>query len=506
MNLRLPKRGDELRLAPLELDDEGLALARIEIGDGDERRRMRVKIRGAVPGDEVIARVESRVRDDLHTRVATIEAPSPDRVAPRCRHAVYHADVPFCGGCTTQALSYDRQLALKAARVKKAFEVASVALEVAPTLPAPTVWGHRHKMELSFAEDPAGEVALGLHPPGYKWEVVSLAECPLLSPAMSAALPAVEAVFRGRGLIAWDPRRSDSFLRNLVVREGKRSDERLIELVTTDVDPVVTATGPRPARDVIDELAAALLDTLGRAGAAATSLLWTAMHAARGTPTRYVTAVLHGKPDLADSLVVRGRAIHLDVDARAFFQPHPRAAEQLVEVVLERLGPARTVLDLYCGTGTLALSVAPFVERVIGVEIVAEAVANARANAAKNALAATFIVGDVGAVVADPAFRDSLAEPPSQGGEGRPRAESSTAIQIDAVLVDPPRAGLSPQALEALTALGAPRIVYISCKPESLGRDLRLLEARGYRPDRPAQPVDLFPHTHHVETVVSLTR
>ncbi len=493
MNMRMPKHGDVLDLTPTEIDDDGLAVARFLMESGPERRRVRAKIRGAIPGDRVEARVESRVRDDLFMRVATLTTPSPDRITPTCRHAVYDNDRTFCGGCTLQAVSYERQLTLKRERVERAFGVAHVPLEVLPTIPAPTTFGHRHKMELSFAPElstaPAAdaapvEVALGMHPPGYKWEVVSLAECPLLSPASSAFMPRLEAIFRGRGLRAWDPRRDDSFLRNLIIREAKRTSEILIELITTPLDPVATNDGPQSATAIVD----ALFADIAEAFPAATSLLWTVQDAERGRPTRFHTKVLRGTSGLTDQLVIRDRTLTLDIDARAFFQPHPRAAEGLVHVVLDRLGQARTVLDLYCGTGTLALSLAPFVGRVVGVEIVAEAITNARANATRNALDnATFIVGDVGVVVADPAFRASIAD-------------------LDAIVLDPPRSGLSPQALDAVTALSAPRLVYVSCKPESLARDLRALTERGYRFEGAAQPVDMFPQSHHIETVVSLVR
>lgn len=503
MNITLPRHGEELELTPTEIDDDGLAIARIAFDasglvddttpEGTIRRRMRVKIRGAVPGDRVRVRVESRVRDDLYVRVIEVLSPSPDRTTPRCQHAVYQSDRPYCGGCTLQAVSYERQLTLKSERVRRAFEVAGVrhaddSALVAATIPAPTLFGHRHKMELSFAADTTGEVALGLHPPGFKWEVVSLRECPLLTPVTSSFMPAAEAVFKGRGLLSWDPRRDDSFLRNFVVREGKRSDDVLLELITTPRDPVETNTGMRPAIDLVAELFQALATAATAINLAPTSLLWTVQDAERGRPTRMVTTVIKGHAGLTDALVIRDRRLDLDIDARAFFQPHPRAAEGLVQEVLARLGQARVVLDLYCGTGTLALSIAPFVGRVVGVEIVAEAIANARANATRNHLDnATFIVGDVGVIVADPQFRDSLQ-------------------YIDAVLLDPPRSGLSPQALDAVTQLGAPRLVYISCKPESLARDIRALQARGYRLEGAAQPVDLFPQSHHIETVVSLVR
>lgn len=488
MTVRMPRRDERLEVTPDEIGDDGLAIARITWGAGEDARRLRVKVRGAVPGDRVVARVGSRVRNDVHARVAELVSPSPHRIAPRCRHAAYSDERPYCGGCTLQSLDYRQQLHFKAARVAKALRTAGIDLSVADPVAAPVTFGHRHKMELSFATDPDGEVALGLHPPGYKWEVVALAECPLLSPLMSTLLPALGALFRGRGLRSWDPRRDDGWLRNLVIREAKRRDERLIEIVTTPLDPVATTAGRVAAAALIDAIATEIGAVAAASGVALTSLLWTVHDAQRGRPTRFATTVLRGASGLTDALRIRDRELVFDIGPRAFFQPHPQAAERLVEEVLTRLGPARTVLDLYSGTGTLALAVAPFVGRVVGVELVPEAVANAVHNAARNGLDnAEFIAGDVARVVADPAL----------SGDVRP---------VDAVLLDPPRSGLSPPAFDAVRALDTPRIVYVSCKPESLARDLVRFAEHGYRPEPPAQPIDLFPQSHHVETVVTLVR
>lgn len=497
MNLVLPRKGDILVVCPTELDDDGLALARVDIGEGPTHRRLRVKVRGALPGDRVEARVESRVRLDVHTRMVSILEPDAHRITPRCRHARYEVDAILCGGCTLQALGYERQLALKRQRIVHAMAVENVALEVLPTRPAPKIFGHRHKMELSFTArfaptekgGIARGVALGLHPPGYRWEVVELAECHLLSPAMSAFLPALGQIFSDEalGLLAWDPRHEAGFLRNLIVREAQRTGDRMLEIVTTALDPVTVGGEPVAAADLMARLGARVLEEARAHDVAVSSLLWTVQISERGKPTVMRTTVLAGAPTLTEHLRVGGRDLVLEVDPRAFFQPHPLAAEGLIEEVVQRLGSARTVLDLYCGTGTLGLAVSPSCERVVGVELVPEAVESARKNAARNELAATFHAGDVGAVVADPAFRAALGP-------------------VDVVLLDPPRTGLLPGALAALGALEPPRLIYVSCKPESLARDLRALEAIGYRPEGPAQPVDLVPQSHHVETVVSLTR
>jgi 23S rRNA (uracil1939-C5)-methyltransferase len=497
MNLILPRHGDLLEVTPTELDDDGLAIARIDwTSPGstgvstrpEETRRLRLIIRGALPGDRVRFRVESRTRDTIYGRMVELLAPAPHRRAPVCRHAHYAPDTRSCGGCTLQSLEVDGQLALKTARVKRAFEQHGVRLEVLPTRRAPKVFGHRHKMELSFASDPLAPVpnrlALGLHPPGLKWEVLTLEECPLLSPALSAFVPVLGQIFADAGLRAWDPRHEEGFLRNLVLREGHRSGDRLIELQTTALDPLPQGS----AAVVVDSLKIKILEAAAQASLDLSSVLWTVLVSERGKPTRYVTTILHGRPTMAERLLLPGgRALDLEIDPRAFFQPHPEAAEGLIAEVVSRLGPTRTLLDLYCGTGTLGLALAPFVEDVLGIELVPEAVESANRNAARNGLAhAHFIAGDVGATLAT-----------------LPRERLD---KVDAVVLDPPRSGLHPDALKHLVALAPPRIFYISCKPESLARDLRLLEARGYRPEGPATPFDFFPHSHHVETLVSLTR
>jgi 23S rRNA (uracil1939-C5)-methyltransferase len=492
MNLTLPRYGDLIEVTPTELDDDGLAVARIDWCPAGSRpehaRRLKLIVRGAIPHDRALFRVESRTRDTIYGRMVELLCPSPHRRTPTCRHAHYAPDTRACGGCTLQAVDYPGQLLLKADRVRRAFGHDGVDLEVLPTHPAPRIFGHRHKMELSFATDPLAptpdRLHLGLHPPGMKWEVLPLEECPLLSPAMSNFVPILGQIFADSGLRGWDPRREDGFLRNLVLREGHRSGDRLIELQTTALDPLPNG----PAEAQIDILKTKILDAANDSSLGLTSLLWTALHSERGKPTRYVTKTLYGRPTMTERLVLPGgRELDFEIDPRAFFQPHPQAAEGLIAEVVSRLQSARTVLDLYCGTGTLGLAIAPFVTRVLGIELVPEAVAAANRNAARNGLThAEFIAGDVGATLAAMP-KDTLAD-------------------IDAIILDPPRSGLHPDALDAISRLAPPRIVYISCKPESLARDLRLLKHRGYLPEAPAAPFDFFPQSHHVETLVSLRR
>ena len=494
----LPKKGDVLTVRLTELDDDGLALTRMDWPLPGESRRMRLVARGGLPGDLAAVRVDGRNRDTLIGRVVELVEPADGRIEPRCRHAKYSQEGRYCGGCTLQHLQYEQQLGLKRRRVEKAFEVAGVKVPLGEVVPAPKIFGHRHKMELSFASDrlggTLGEVQLGLHPPGLKWEVVALEECLLTSEPMSRLLPRLGRIFAASGAHAWDPRDEHGFFRNLIVREGQRSGEALIELLTTPLDPVPTRYGTSvPARALIDRLKIEIMAEAERAGLPLTSLLWTVHDAERGRPTRYHTTVLHGALGLSEVLRVPGPdgdvALTFDISPRAFFQPHPLAAEGIIRQVHRRLpAQCRTVLDLYCGTGTLALTIAPSAKHVVGIELVPEAVESARANAKKNGLDhCRFIAGDVEVELARLKVH-----------------ESELFAEVDAVLLDPPRRGLSPKALEVLAALRPPRLVYISCKPESLGRDLRLLFAQGYRVEGEATPVDMFPHSQHIETVVAL--
>jgi len=478
LNVTLPKKGDVLALAPDGLDDDGLATARLVVGE----RRLRVHVRDAVPGDAVLARVESRFRDEVLARVVTLTTPSPDRRPEPCPHRNVPAGHAPCGGCALQAMRYEAQLVHKAARVRRQLEGHGVHAHVRDTLAAPTTTHHRHKMELSFGRDRADRLALGLHPSGYRWEILTTDGCLLVSPWAAAFVRTIVDVAARRGLDAFDPRTPDAparVLRNLVVREGRRTDDRLLELVTTP------GLDPESGRAFVKELA-------DMAGAEVTGWAWTVMVAERGTPTRSETVHTLGRATLEEVLrLPDDRRLALTVHPRAFFQPHPLAAERLVAEVIARLGSGAAdarVADLYCGTGTLGLAVAPFVREVVGVELVAEAVAVARDNALRAGLVnTTFLAGDVALVLADPAHADRFAD-------------------VAVALVDPPRSGLMPQAFDALARLSPRRVVYVSCNPSSLARDLAALARAGFVIEGDLQPVDLFPHSPHVETVVTLTR
>lgn len=326
----LPKHGDVLELRPLEVDEDGLAIARFELELHGERRRMRVIARGAVPGDVAKVQIDSRKRDTLHGRLLELVEPAPGRTTPRCQHAHFSREERYCGGCTLQALEYPAQQGLKRERVVRAMTQQGLHLEVAPLREAPLIWGHRHKMEFSFASDrrgdALGELHMGLHPPSMKWEVIDLKECHLLSPEMSAFIPTLRDIFRESGLHAWDPRDLAGVLRTVSIREGKRLNTRLIDIVTVPEHEFASANIERPAAEVMQAIGDAIVSAAQSAGLQLNSVLWTEHDAQRGHPTQYHVHVLWGVGSLRDVLEVPAkegtRQLEFDISPRAFFQPH----------------------------------------------------------------------------------------------------------------------------------------------------------------------------------------
>ncbi|PKN58616.1 MAG: 23S rRNA (uracil(1939)-C(5))-methyltransferase RlmD [Deltaproteobacteria bacterium HGW-Deltaproteobacteria-14] len=488
-----PRHGErvELDIERLGAAGEGEGALVLRVGPERALKRYVVAVRKAMVGDRVRAIIESRRRGRYTARVDEVLRPAAGRVAPRCPHfGAREEPGRGCGGCTLQALDYPAQLTVKRDLVQRA--MANRGLDpalVAPVRGAEDPWRYRNKMEFTFGDDRERRFALGLFPTGWHNEVIALTTCHLVSTVTAGVVPRVRDWAEARGLSTYRPRDDRGFLRQLTIREGKRTDERLVELVTSPDVAVETVSGPRQAEEVARELLTAVAGFAEELGGRVSSAWWTRHVAIAGQATRLESTLVAGTPVFNDELLLPdGSALRFGIHPRAFFQPNPRQAEVLVAEVLARLGAARTVLDLYCGTGTLALCVARSVDHVVGVEIVADAIDNAVANARANGLDnVTFLVGDVGEVL-------------------REHADAPWRAEVDAVVVDPPRAGLMPKAVEQLAAIAPPRIVYVSCSPASLARDIVALRAAGYEVEGAIQPVDLFPHTFHVENVVTLRR
>jgi 23S rRNA (uracil1939-C5)-methyltransferase len=477
---RGPRRGDLFEVSIQTIDAEGYGLGHLSILLTSQRevRDYRVLVRKAVPGDVAMVFVESVRSNRLEGRIDSLVSPSKDRIKPRCPHfsETAHSGAG-CGGCTFQSLDYATQLTAKHQLVQRLLGAAGVdPAMIQPVRGMESPWYYRNKMEFSFADDikGSGVASLGLHPSGYKYDVLDLEACFLEAEWVAPYLGKVRAWARQRGIAAYRPNTNSGWLRTLTLREGKRTGERLVELTTA----------PGGSREDAESFRALTEEFSRETGVAFHSVYWTQHVAERGKRTQMESEVLAGKASFLERMELPdGSSLVFEIHPRAFFQPNTLQAERLYSLVVERAGlSGQHVLDLYCGTGTIGLFLSKFAAHVTGIELQPDAVDNARRNAAANGIEnVTFHVGDVGKVLAE------------------------LKLEADVVVVDPPRSGLLPQAREMVDSTSATRLVYVSCNPQSLARDLAGFRKSGWRL-LSVEPVDMFPHTYHIENVALLER
>lgn len=424
-----------------------------------------VFIEGTVPGDMVRARLTKIKKQYAEARLEEVIKPSEKRVTPRCKH------FGTCGGCALQFLPYEEQLKLKEKFVHDALQRLGGIMtpSMLPILGCASPWFYRNKMEYSFGADGT----IGLHPKGRFYEVFDLEECFLESELSVKIAHVVEAWGRAHGVSGFSTRTNSGVLKNLFVREGKNTDEVLVNLVTSE----------EFARPLLEDFKV----TLARECPQITSCYMTTVTVKRGFRTVMKEMHLYGKKALHEKLSVQvGGKLHtleFEILPQAFFQPNTLQAQVLYGKAVEVASPTASdiVYDLFCGTGTIGMFFSKCVQRVYGIELNKSAVENARENAAYNKIEnISFVCGDVDAEI----FK--LAEKPT------------------IVVVDPPRAGIAKKSLEKLMELAPPKIVYVSCNPSTLARDIK--ELSGMYELKSAQPVDLFPQTYHVECVCLLEK
>ncbi len=436
-----PSRGDVLELTIDSLAHGGNGVAR--------RDGYVVFVAGAVPGDRVRAEVGKAKKAYAEARAIEILEPSPDRVAPLADHP----------GAPWQVLPYERQLEVKAEQVADALRRIGKldGFELEPIVPAVEQWRYRNKLEYSFGTSEEGELVLGFHAPGRWNEIVPMTDCLLASERSNVAREQVLAFCRAQGLGAWDRRDQRGFLRNLVVREGRRTGALQVRLITS------------PGKLDVD----ALIEAVDCDG-----LLWTQTADLGETTSGGETTLLAGAPQLPEQL----GGLHFLISPEAFFQTNTEMAEELYAIAREYAGLRghERVFDLYCGIGTIGLSLATRAREVIGVEIVEPAVADAIANARVNEIEnARFFAGDIRLVMRELVERT-----------GKP----------DVALIDPPRAGLSQKVVRRIVEAAPKKIVYVSCNPTTLAPNAAQLVEAGYRLIK-VRPVDMFPQTPHIEAV-----
>jgi 23S rRNA (uracil1939-C5)-methyltransferase len=440
------ERGQELELTIESLAFGGAGVAR---HDGYV-----VFVRDAVPGDRVRAAVTKRKKAYAEARTVALLEAGPERIGPVALHP----------GAPWQVLPYERQIAIKAEQVDDALRRIGrlEGYELEPLVPALEQWRYRNKLEYSFGTGDDGALVCGFHAPG-SWERIEHVEdCLLASEAGNQVRRAALRWCRERGLAAYDRRAQAGLLRNLVVREGRRTGDLQVRLVTSD-EPVE-----------LDGFAEAV---------GAGSVLWTRALDVGETTAGGRTEVLHGTEAIEEEL----GGLRLRISADAFFQTNTEMAERLYAIAAQYAGLQgwERVYDLFCGIGTIGLTLAPRAGEVWGLELVEEAIADAIANARRNELEnVRFFAGDV---------RLAL------------RRLVETAGRPDVLVVDPPRAGLSAKVVRRVIEAGPTRIVYVSCNPTTLAPNAAQLVEAGYALRR-VTPVDMFPQTPHIECVALLER
>ena len=452
-----PRRGDILSLTVDDLAFGGEGVGRAE--------GYVVFVRGGLPGDRLRVRVtEARSRFGRGV-IEAVEQPSPERVEAPCPY------FGRCGGCRLQHLAYPAQLRFKAKQVADCLaRIAGVwDVPVRPIIGAPDLYGYRNKMEFTVAAGPAGEgPIIGLHEADRYDRVLDIERCLIQSDVMNGLLAEARAFFAERKLPVYDQESGEGLLRFLMLREGKRTSEAMVNVVTSA--PQVSELAP-------------LADRLRSRVSHATSVVLNVNPKKASVAVGVEEHLLAGRDHIREAL----GGLVFQISANSFFQTNTLQAERLFALVEEstELGGSETVIDLYSGTGAISLLLAHRCRWVYGIEVAQAAVDDAQRNAKANGIEnCTFLAGEVRGVL-----------PPLV----------SRGVRAEVVVADPPRAGFHPKALRALLMLAPARIVYVSCNPATLARDLGELARGGYRVEW-VQPLDMFPHTPHIEAVARLRK
>ena len=424
-------------------------------------------VKGTLPGQKIKFVVSKKRSGKAQGRLKEIIEKSPmEDVEPNCPH------FGDCGGCSYQTMSYENQLKLKEDMVKGILDNAIKGdYQFEGILGSPVQWGYRNKMEFSFGDEfKDGPLALGIHKKNSFHDIVTVDNCKIVDRDYNIILRCVLDYCAKKELPFYHKLRHEGYVRHLLVRRTTKTKELLVALVTTsDAEMEKKAD----LMSLVEEIKA--LDLSAK--------LCGVIHIINDGLADVVqsdeTRVLYGQEYVYEELL----GLKFKISVFSFFQTNSLGAEVLYSKAREYIGETKDklIFDLYSGTGTIAQILAPVAKKVVGVEIIEEAVEAAKVNASLNNLDnCEFIAGDVLKVI------DDLQDKP------------------DLIVLDPPRDGINPKALQKIINFGVDRMVYISCKPTSLARDLEMLQEQGYKVVK-AAAIDQFPNTNHVETIVLLS-
>ena len=470
------KKGDEIIVEGIEISTEGKGVAKTEEG-------FVIFVDGLLPGDKGTAKIHKKKTNYAEARLISLEVESPYRVVPRCPY------FGTCGGCKRQDLQYGKQLEFKRDVVMNAFKRIGKfgELDIPPVIGSENIFFYRNKMEFSFSDDKwmvAADVdkekekfAVGLHIPKFHSKILDIEVCYLQSEISYKILNFSRDFFKSRNITVYSTNTHSGFLRFLIVRQSSNTKDLMINLITYDHDAAL-----------MKEYSDSLLQSFPEISTLLNSTSEKKAQIAVGDNEHILFGPGYMHEKLIDS---SGKEFTFKISPQSFFQTNTLQAQKLYAVTADFGDFKKTdrVLDLYCGTGSISIFISDKVEFVKGVELVEDSISNARENAKLNsALNSEFVVADIKDYI--DANRNDVA--------------SNTSF--NKVILDPPRAGLHPDICERLSDTSFDVIVYVSCNPVTQARDLEIICSKGNYKIEKILPVDMFPHTYHIENVVKLVK
>lgn len=426
------------------------------------KNNLKIYAKNTFPGQKVFGRVSKKKIDYAEIKVLDIVERAEYEIEQKCPHS------GVCGGCSSQTVPYEKQLDIKINQVKELFNESGASIgEFLGIEHSPTIWEYRNKMEFTFGDEvKGGKLTLGMHMKGKSFGIVNVDKCYLVDEDFRKILSLTVEYFREKMLPYYRVMSREGFLRHLIVRKSVKTQEILVNLVTTtQIDFDLTEYA-----NILKEQS--YKGTLK-------SVLHTENNSFSDAVVPEKVNTLLGEDFIVENLL----GLNFKISPFSFFQTNSLGAEKLYSIVREFMGDAdsKVVFDLYCGTGTIGQISAAKAKKVIGIELIEEAVVAANENAKFNGLNnCTFIAGDVAETI------KTVKDNP------------------DIIILDPPRSGVHPKALDYVVKFNSPQIIYVSCNPKSLVVDLKVLEENGYKVQKTLL-MDMFPNTPHVETVVLLS-
>ncbi|MDW7671212.1 MAG: 23S rRNA (uracil(1939)-C(5))-methyltransferase RlmD [Bacillota bacterium] len=420
----------------------------------------RVVTNQGIVGQLVTAKIKRIRQHSVEAETQEVLKKSPLETETACSH------FDQCGGCSMQGVSYNTQVAMKEEQVRDLFELNKINSGIwLPTLQSPRVYEYRNKMEFSFGDQcKGGTLTLGMHQRGRRFDVVDTPDCNIIDEDFRLIRTITVRYFREKGIKHYHRMTHDGILRHLVIRKAAFTGEILVNLVTAGMPGLPVEEWKK---------ALLMLQTQGKI----TGILWTRNDGVADTVQCDSLQLLYGKSTLSEKML----GLRFSITPFSFFQTNSFAAELLYKSVIELMEPSdQTVADLYCGLGTISQLLARKASSVTGIELIDEAVSQARIDALKNGIEnCLFIAGDVKEVL------------------------SALPAKPDLIVVDPPRPGVNPKAMEELLKLAPGTFIYVSCNPKTLVENVKQALAAGWEIGT-KRCVDLFPHTPHLEMVVTL--